>query len=168
MIVCSGRSTTCTIQRQQSITQRQRFPSKPPSTQIVCRPDTALPICLTRFRTRAPFTLPHACSSNEHPQHQPQRIHRQIVCVPCQFPTIKPHCATDHCGTLDAMKVDDGFRWARSSPCSTLTHSRRWSCIFTQVPSYACESRYTRLATPESHLAKPANGSPHTRCRKWR
>jgi len=27
------------------------------------------------------------------------------------------------------MKVDD-FRWARLSPCSTLTHSRRWSCLY--------------------------------------
>lgn len=53
--VCFGRSTTCTIQRQTSITHLKKgAPSKPLSTQIVVNRDTALSIRLTRLRTRLP------------------------------------------------------------------------------------------------------------------
>ncbi len=46
------RNTTCTIQRQKSITYCiNGSPSKPPSTQMVVKRDTCLQDCLTRLRT---------------------------------------------------------------------------------------------------------------------
>jgi len=79
-----------------------------------------------------PLHAPHACSSNEHPQHQPQYPPSEIVCVPWQFPTITASLTIAALLTQwKSMMASDG-RGCR--PC-TLTHSRRWSCIFTQVPS---------------------------------
>jgi len=129
MIVCSGRSTTCTIQRQQSITQRLKIPVK-----ALIHPNRVQTGhgFAHLFDSERPSRSPHACS-NEH-QHQPQRIHRQNRLRPLlNFPTINP-TASLTIGTLDAMKVDDGFPMGEVVPCSTLTHSRRWSCIL-PVPS---------------------------------
>jgi len=71
---------------------------------------------LTCLRTRLPLRVPrHWQCSHEDAQHQPQRIKpSRTACAPINFPASKPTCSLT-LAALDALRVDDDFRWAHLS-----------------------------------------------------
>ena len=91
---CSGRSTTCTIQRQTSITHIMNdAPSKPPSTQTVWRRHTRLPIRLTRLRTCLPPSRSLALAAVTNTRRTNPKVStvinslRPLICLPASYPT---------------------------------------------------------------------------------
>lgn len=106
--VCCGRSTTCTIQRQTSITHRMKgVPSKPPSTQIVARRDTCCLIRLTRLRTRFPPSRSPLLAAVTNTRRTSPRVStvknrlRPLISLPPSNPT--------YWCTLDTLTINDGF-----------------------------------------------------------
>jgi len=67
-----------------------------PSTQTVWTRETALPMRLTRLRTRlAPLRSPIRCA-HKYPQHQTQGINREVTFAPLICLAASADCFSDH------------------------------------------------------------------------